>query len=188
MILQAVTPITSAATGIVASRSHFPHSTSAGATPMGEDPSSSPRGAPPRVSRPIVGVGSAGPVGTLHVSAVASTAPLAADAPNSGAIWGIVVPPPLPPGDEPTWFLPDGSVPAVPVATAAVADVSSGVGSGLGFQPGGGTTSTMLPHLGQANITPTASWLRTLSRAWQVVQVMANRVCSTVLPKALAVT
>ncbi len=37
------------------------------------------------------------------------------------------------------------------------------------FQPKGGTTCTMLPHLGQARIWPITDSSLTLSRAWQVV-------------------
>jgi hypothetical protein len=44
------------------------------------------------------------------------------------------------------------------------------------FQPGGGTTCTMLPHFAQARIWPIAAGSRTLSRAWQVVHVMVKSV------------
>jgi hypothetical protein len=40
------------------------------------------------------------------------------------------------------------------------------------FQPIGGTTCTMLLHLGQARMSPIADSSRTLSRALQVVQWM----------------
>lgn len=46
--------------------------------------------------------------------------------------------------------------------------------AGPDCQPCGGTTCTMLPHLGQARIRPTACSLRTFSRALQVVQVIEN--------------
>jgi hypothetical protein len=42
----------------------------------------------------------------------------------------------------------------------------------LGFQPSGGTASTMLPHCGHARMAPMTSRLRTASRARQVVQVI----------------
>ena len=37
----------------------------------------------------------------------------------------------------------------------------------------------MLPHLGHVSIAPTADSLRTLSRAWQVVQEIENSGSST---------
>jgi len=46
--------------------------------------------------------------------------------------------------------------------------------AGLGCQSVGGTTCTMLPHLGQAMIMPTTEASLTFSRARQVVQWMLN--------------
>jgi len=67
------------------------------------------------------------------------------------------------------------TVPA-PTASATSAD---GVAEG-DFQPTGGTTWTMLVHLGHSRIAPIADSLRTASRARHVVQVMENKAFSTV--------
>ena len=55
--------------------------------------------------------------------------------------------------------------------SAAISLIAAGAG---GRQPGGAATWTMLLHLGQARILPMAATSRTLSLAWQVVQVIAN--------------
>jgi hypothetical protein len=67
-------------------------------------------------------------------------------------------------------------------AAAALAPALAGRGCAFDLQPGGGTTSTMLPHFGQVRICPIAASLRTFSRAWQVRQLIANRVRSTASP------
>lgn len=55
-----------------------------------------------------------------------------------------------------------------------------------GTQPAGGITCTMLLHFGQLTMFPMAASLRTLSRAWQVVQTMENSGSATVPLSGLA--
>jgi hypothetical protein len=64
------------------------------------------------------------------------------------------------------------------VVIGNAADETGGAGTGSGspfFQPSGGLTITIPPHLGQARICPIADSSRTFSRVLQVVQEMEKR-------------
>jgi hypothetical protein len=63
-------------------------------------------------------------------------------------------------------------------AAGSFANAFGGLGGG-GFQPGGGTTWTMLSHFGQMRICPMADSLKTFSLAWQVVQEIEKSDSST---------
>jgi hypothetical protein len=62
-------------------------------------------------------------------------------------------------------------------AAAGIASGADGVAAAVGIQPGGGTTWTMLWHLGQDRMSPMTDSSLTISLALQVVQWMAK--CST---------
>jgi hypothetical protein len=64
-----------------------------------------------------------------------------------------------------------GVVDILPAESGGAAASCAAVG---GCQPAGGATCTMLLHLGQLRICPIAARSRTLSRARQVGQAMAN--------------